>query len=195
MHSGRTQWCAGRETSRHDLLRVRAVRRDLFLLLGGESFGASPFSRFALWTCSRISSTTSGLASVEMSPTSVKLEIPAITRRMIFPERVLGMSGTTHTFLGRAIAPMSLTICWETFFGDIARLLTGLDRHIHLDDLAAGLVDHRHGGGLGDLLDLDRGRLELLGPEPVARDVDHVVDAARGSGSSRRRPPRRRRRT
>ena len=40
-----------------------------------------------------------------MSPMSVKLEIEAMTRRMIFPERVLGMSLTIHTFLGRADLP------------------------------------------------------------------------------------------
>jgi hypothetical protein len=33
-------------------------------------------------------STTSGLASVVMSPTSAKLDVAAITRRMILPERV-----------------------------------------------------------------------------------------------------------
>lgn len=43
-------------------------------------------------------STISGLARLVMSPASAKLEIPAITRCMIFPERVLGMSGKIHTF-------------------------------------------------------------------------------------------------
>src|SRR5258708_15922339 len=51
-------------------------------------------------------STISGLASVVMSPGSVKLEIPAMTRRMIFPERVFGMSETIQTFFGRAIFPI-----------------------------------------------------------------------------------------
>ena len=40
----------------------------------------------------------------------MKFEIPATTRRMILPERVLGMSGTIQTFLGRAILPMIVSI-------------------------------------------------------------------------------------
>ena len=56
----------------------------------------------------------SGFASVLTSPTSVKLEIPAITLRMIFPERVFGMSLTTQTFFGRAIFPISVSIAFDT---------------------------------------------------------------------------------
>ncbi len=47
------------------------------------------------WTRVRISSTISGLASVVTSPMSRPSDIAASTRRMIFPERVLGISGTT----------------------------------------------------------------------------------------------------
>ena len=50
-----------------------------------------------------------------MSPTSAKLETAAITRRMILPERVFGMSETIHTFFGRAIFPISLSIASLTF--------------------------------------------------------------------------------
>jgi len=42
------------------------------------------------------------------------LETAAMTRRMILPERVLGMSGTIHTFLGRAILPISVSIARDT---------------------------------------------------------------------------------
>src|SRR6185369_9520149 len=56
----------------------------------------------------RISSTISGLARVVISPTSVPLDSAANTRRMILPERVLGMSGTITTVRGRAIGPISL---------------------------------------------------------------------------------------
>ena len=49
------------------------------------------------------------------SPTSAKLEMLAMTRRMILPERVLGMSETIHTFLGLAILPMSFSIIALTF--------------------------------------------------------------------------------
>ena len=52
------------------------------------------------------SSTISGLASVVTSPTSAKLEIDAMTRRMILPDLVFGMSATIQTFFGRAILPI-----------------------------------------------------------------------------------------
>src|SRR5579859_1579446 len=59
-------------------------------------------------------STTSGFASVVMSPGLVKLEMPAMTRRMILPERVFGMSATIHTFFGLAILPIRCSIAPET---------------------------------------------------------------------------------
>src|SRR5436190_13276365 len=61
-------------------------------------------------------STTSGLASVDTSPGSCLLEIAASTRRMILPERVLGMSGTMITWRGLAIAPIWDTTDAEIFF-------------------------------------------------------------------------------
>jgi hypothetical protein len=60
-------------------------------------------------------STTSGLARVEMTPMSAKLEMPAITRRMIFPERVLGTltdgrrGGARRRQLGLRPAPRRLS--------------------------------------------------------------------------------------
>src|SRR2546427_183797 len=50
-----------------------------------------------------------------MSPGLVKLEMPAMTRRMILPDRVLGMSGTIQTFFGRATLPISFSIAPDTF--------------------------------------------------------------------------------
>jgi hypothetical protein len=44
----------------------------------------------------------------------VKFEIPAITLRMILPERVFGMSETIQTFFGRAIFPISISIACAT---------------------------------------------------------------------------------
>src|SRR5262249_51367329 len=79
-----------------------------------SSRGVSPLATLAVWTWRRMPSTTSGLARVVTSPTSVKLDTAAITRRMIFPDLVLGMSGTIHTFLGRAILPISLSIARDT---------------------------------------------------------------------------------
>ena len=49
-----------------------------------------------------------------MSPVPVKLEIPAMTRRMILPDRVLGMSVTIHTFFGRATLPINFSIAAPT---------------------------------------------------------------------------------
>ena len=98
---------------------------------------------------------------------------------MILPERVFGMSGTIHTFFGRAILPISVSIAVADLLLDLlARGEAGLERDVHLDDPAAELVDHRHRGGLGDLVDGEAGRLELLGAQPVPGDVDHVVDPA-----------------
>src|SRR5262249_29907622 len=80
-----------------------------------RSSGPSFVATFSLpWTETRICSTTSGLASVVMSPVSMVLEIAARTRRMIFPERVFGMSGTMWTFLGRAIFPIIVSIVETT---------------------------------------------------------------------------------
>ena len=61
-------------------------------------------------------STTSGLASVMTLPTSPLLEMAPSTLRMILPERVLGMSGTIHTFLGFAIFPICSQIASEIFW-------------------------------------------------------------------------------
>src|SRR5215216_4367218 len=60
----------------------------------------------------------------------------------------------------------------------LARAETGLQRDVHLDRPAPHLVDHRDRGRLGDLVDGDARRLELLGAQPVPGHVDHVVDPA-----------------
>src|ERR1035438_3891973 len=79
-----------------------------------SSLGDSPLASLADCTWCLMSSTISGLARVVTSPVSVKLETAAITRRMIFPDRVFGMSGTIHTFLGRAILPISTSMARVT---------------------------------------------------------------------------------
>ena len=81
-----------------------------------SSRGTSPLASLADWTWSRIFSTISGLASVVMSPVSVKFEVAAITRRMILPDLVFGMSGTIQMFFGLAILPMSVSIATLTLF-------------------------------------------------------------------------------
>jgi hypothetical protein len=72
--------------------------------------------RWRYLASSLILSTTSGLASVDTSPGSWRFEIDASTRRMIFPERVMGMSGTMMTRRGPAIAPISETTAGEILF-------------------------------------------------------------------------------
>jgi len=47
--------------------------------------------------------TISGFARVDTPPRSAKWEIPAITPRMIVLDRVLGITASTQTCLGRAI--------------------------------------------------------------------------------------------
>src|SRR6516164_9785506 len=59
-----------------------------------------------------------------------------------------------------------------------ARLETRLERDIYLHHTAPDVIDHRDGGGFGDLGDGQRGGLDLLGAEPVASDVDHIIDPA-----------------
>ena len=66
------------------------------------SFSSSIISSDIFW----ISVTISGFANVVVSPTSLPLDMAASTLRMIFPERVFGISGTIQTFLGLAILPM-----------------------------------------------------------------------------------------
>ena len=105
--------CAPASSPAGSLLGL-AEGRDLLPLASESSRGSSPRATFSLSTWWRMSSTISGFASVLTSPTSAKLEIPAITRRMIFPERVFGMSLTTQTFFGRAIFPISVSIAFDT---------------------------------------------------------------------------------
>src|ERR671937_1021343 len=60
----------------------------------------------------------------------------------------------------------------------LARFDTPLQRDVHLDRSSAQVVDDGNGGRFRDLVDGDRRRLELLRAEPVACDVDHVVDTS-----------------
>ena len=77
-----------------------------------------------------------------------------MTRRMILPERVLGMSGTIHTFFGRAILPISVSIASLTLSSiSLLGAEAGLERDVHVDGPAPHLVDDRHDRRLGDLVD------------------------------------------
>ncbi len=102
-----------------------------------------------------------------------------MTRRMILPDRVFGMSGTIQTFFGRATLPIWISIAALTL-SSISGLAEspGLEGDVHFDHPAADLVYHGDGGRLGHLGHGQHRRFELLRPEPVPGDVDDVVDAA-----------------
>lgn len=53
-------------------------------------------------------------SSVEMSPSGMPKARARSTRRMIFPERVLGSLSTKWMVSGRAIGPMRLATYWRT---------------------------------------------------------------------------------
>ena len=126
---------------------------DLLRLCGVSSRGFCPRVPSSACTWWRMLSTISGLDNVVVSPTSPKLEIAAMTRRMIFPDRVLGISGTIHTRIGRAILPMWLSMAGQDFaFDPLAGRDAGLERDVHLHRPAADLVHDRNGRGLGDFL-------------------------------------------
>src|SRR5260370_27180571 len=125
-----------------------------------------------------MTSTTSGFASVVVSPTSLKLEIPAMTRRIIFPERVFGMSGTIQTFLGRAILPIAVSIALATFCSMWGPETTpGLtDTYISTArPLSSSITGTAAASAISDP---DARRLQLLRSETVPGHVAYVVHSA-----------------
>ncbi len=102
-----------------------------------------------------------------------------MTRRMIFPDRVLGMSATIQMFFGRAILPISVSIALATFCSiSRPRANPGLSDNVHLDRAAPSSSITGTAAASATSSTVMQRRLELLGPEPVTGDVDHVVDAA-----------------
>jgi len=97
---------------------------------------------------------------------SVKLDTAAITRRMIFPDRVFGMSGggTTRRSSAGDLADLDLDGPGDLVDHLLVGLESRLQRHIHLDGAAPDVIDHRDGGGLGHLGHGQCGRLDLLVP-------------------------------
>ena len=98
---------------------------------------------------------------------------------MILPERVFGRSSDQTIRFGRASLPIRSATCSRISVDQLVGALeVALERDEGADRLAGvlvGLADHRR---LGDLRVRDDRRLDLGGREPVAGDVDHVVDAA-----------------
>ena len=98
---------------------------------------------------------------------------------MILPERVLGSAGVKWIRSGVAIGLISARTCWRSSASSAALgSLAGDQRDVAIDALALDVVriaDHRR---LGDERVADQGALDLGGAEPVAGDVEHVVDPA-----------------
>ena len=100
-------------------------------------------------------------------------------RRMILPERVLGRPGANWILSGAAIGPISLrTQPTSSLRSVFRRLLAGHQRDIGVDALALDVVRIADDGGLRHLGVRDQRALDLGRAHAVARDVDHVVDAA-----------------
>ena len=66
----------------------------------------------------------------------------------------------------------------DLLFDLLARLHARLERYVDLHRPSSQVVDNRHRGGFGNLLDCQAGGLELLGAQPVPGNIDHVVDAS-----------------
>src|SRR3989442_5051084 len=60
----------------------------------------------------------------------------------------------------------------------LARLEPRFQSYVHFDGPAPQIIHHGYCGRLGDLLDGECCRLELLGAEPMPRYVDDVIDAS-----------------
>ena len=142
------------------------------------------------------SSITSGSRRVVTSPSARPSAMSRSSRRMILPERVFGRSSAQMIRFGRANLPIrSATVGADALDQLVAGLGVAAQGDEGADRLAGvlvGLADHRR---LGDLLVGDDRRLDLGGREPVAGDVDDVVDpadhpevAVARRGGRRRRP-------
>src|SRR5215471_7755885 len=94
--------------------------------------GTSSLATFTLCTWCWMFSTISGLARVVTSPTSAKLEMDAITRRMIFPDLVLGMWDDPDVLRPCDLADLGLNGLGDLALQLAARLETRLERDIYL---------------------------------------------------------------
>ena len=122
---------------------------------------------------------TSGSRRVVTSPRARPSAMSRSSRRMILPERVFGRSSAQTIRFGRANLPIrSATVARMPVDQLVAFLDLAAEGDEGADRLAGvlvGLADHRR---LGDVGVGDDRRLDLGGREPVAGDVDDVVDPA-----------------
>jgi hypothetical protein len=101
------------------------------------------------------------------------------TRRMILPERVLGMSGTIQTLRGLAIFPISLQMASEIFLANSSLAsIPRFEGDVEIRLFALDFMVDRHHGGFGHLLHHQGGGFDLLGAQTMTGDVDDVIDAA-----------------
>ena len=98
---------------------------------------------------------------------------------MILPERVLGRPGENWIWSGAANGPISFLHVRDQLLAQLLARLIALDqRDVAVDALALDVVRIADHGGLGHLGMRDQRQFHLRRAEPVARHVDHVVDAA-----------------
>ena len=113
---------------------------------------------------------------------SSPLAIERSSRRMILPERVFGRLSPKRMSLGFAIGPISLPTQSRSSFAIFSRLGAGRPRLLQHDERADRLAGHVVGTAddrsFGDHRIRDQRRLDLHRAQPMARNVEHVVDAA-----------------
>ena len=97
---------------------------------------------------------------------------------MILPLRVLGRAPVKRMSSGWARAPISLRTCFLQLFSQRVVRLAALERDEHGDGFALELVGPADGGGFGHVRMADERAFDLDRAQPMAGDVEHVVDAA-----------------
>jgi len=127
-----------------------------------------------------MSSTTSGLRSVEVFPSSFPARDVLEQAAHDLARARLGQFVREDDFFGLGDRPDRVEdgrhgLLLE--FG-VSVLVAVLGDGVDVDGLAFDLVVAADDGGFGDSFDADDGRLDLHRSQPVAGDVDHVVDPA-----------------
>ena len=97
---------------------------------------------------------------------------------MIFPLRVFGRASAKRMSSGLAIAPIIL-LTWVRRWSSelVACVETHSQRHERYHALTFQFVGSADDGRLGHRFMGDERALDFGGSEPMARDVEHVVDA------------------
>ena len=105
---------------------------------------------------------------------------------MIFPLRVFGSASAKRTSSGFAIAPMCLSdVVAQLFFQARSGLHAAFQRHENDHALAFEFVRAAHRGGFRDSRVTNERAFDFRSAKAMAGDVQHVVDPAQRSRSSR----------